>query len=199
MRVAVLVMLVSGSAPQVALPPSSGWEARADPAPAPEATATAFYVWRKDPNVRLRIGTMAALKQDYSPAFMMALAARMGKDARADGRTLQVTEALTFDVAGVPVGKLHTVDGRNQALLYWLPGAEGDVVVSLLGVDGAWDAHAEHEVARAVAGAMNLRAPAAARGEAVSVVTSWVAAGFAAAVLGAGLLGLWVNRRGRKA
>lgn len=150
---------VSAAAPELKLPPSEHWELTVDDAPPAGGSKGQFFMWKKDRNVQLRVGTFAAHRVDYTNEWVLAVSAEMGKQSRAAGRNLQVTEGLVFELDGASVAKLRTVDGDSKVILYWLPGEGGDVVLSLIGANGAWDDKAMREVERAVNGVKGLRRP----------------------------------------
>jgi hypothetical protein len=181
--------------PQMTLPPSDQWEEVKDPAPPADATHGRFFVSKKNPSIRLRVGTAKNLKLNYSDAFVIGVSEKMGARARAEGREFRVTQASVFELEGAAVAKLRIADGPNQSLLFWLPGESGDVVLSLMGVEGAWDDKAEAEVSKAVNAAKHLRRPELSMDE--WAVDAAVIAGAIAAVIG--IIVLLVVRRRRPA
>ncbi|MHB8876958.1 MAG: hypothetical protein ACYC8T_24950 [Myxococcaceae bacterium] len=171
-------LLAIGSAaaggPDLKLPPSDEWREIADPEPPPGTIDGRFFVWAGNPNVRLRVGAVKALRQSYDNAFVMGVSEEMGKRTRAGGPEVRVTEGITFKLDGASVAKLRTVDERDHTLLFYLPGDEGDVVVALMGLDGAWDKKAEDEVARTVNAVRHLRRPNMTLDESVGTATNVV-------------------------
>ncbi|MDP3154543.1 MAG: hypothetical protein Q8N23_17830 [Archangium sp.] len=81
---------------------------------------------------------------------MLAFAGKMAQQSRTAGGDLKVTEGLVFEADGAVVAKIRTTDGPTKTLMYWMPGSEGDAVVSLMGANGAWDDDAKEEVERSV-------------------------------------------------
>jgi hypothetical protein len=162
-RLALILALISMPAaalgPKLTLPPSDGWQELVDPAPPPEAKDGRFFVWKANPNVRLRIGRMPALKADYTSGYVSMLAERLAKQAREGGAELHISEAVALSLEGASVGRLKMADQKNPQLQFWLPGSDGDVLVVLFGVDGSWDTTAEKEVEHAIYRVEGLRKP----------------------------------------
>lgn len=171
--------------PELRLPPSDGWELAVDESPPPGGTYGQFFMWKKDHNIQLRVATFAAQQIDYTNAWVLAVSAEMGKQSRAAGRNLHVTEGLVFELDGVKAAKLRTEDGDSRVILYWLPGAGGDVVLSLIGANGAWDDKAMREVERTVNGVKGLRRPPPTLDASMLTATRLAVA----AVLGVALIG----------
>ncbi|MDP2274953.1 MAG: hypothetical protein Q8N23_17835 [Archangium sp.] len=68
MHVCLLVVVVAAP-PELRLPPSDSWEVADDPVPQPGVTGGKFFLWKKNHDVRLRYGTVAAMKQDYTQSW----------------------------------------------------------------------------------------------------------------------------------
>jgi hypothetical protein len=176
---------LAAAAPELKLPPSEHWELTVDDAPPAGGSKGQFFMWKKDRNIQLRVGTFAAHRVDYTHGWVLAISAEMGKQSRAAGRNLHVTEGLVFELDGASVAKLRTEDGDSKVILYWLPGDGGDVVLSLIGANGAWDDKAMREVERVVNGVKGLRRPAPTLDASMLTATHLAVL----AVLGVGLIG----------
>lgn len=184
--VCILVGALPGAAaPELKLPPSEHWELTVDDAPPAGGSKGQFFMWKKDRNIQLRVGTFAAHRVDYTHEWVLALSAEMGKQSRAAGRNLRVTEGLVFELDGASVAKLRTEDGDSKVILYWFPGDDGDVVLSLIGANGAWDDKATREVERVVNGVKGLRRPPPTIDASMLTATNLTVL----AVLGLGLIG----------
>jgi hypothetical protein len=198
-RCVLLLVWVScaslAASPVLKVPPSGEWEAVADPIPQPGASDGQFFVWKKNHDVRLRVATFKALREDYSNAYVMAVSAQMGKQSRAAGGNLKVTEGVVFEVDGAQVAKMRTEDGSSQVLLYWLPGEEGDVVVSLMGANGAWDPDAKEEVEHAVYSVKHLRRRGLSTDEAAETAVEVAFASVVVMVVVGGLAAVALRRR----
>ncbi|MDP1827548.1 MAG: hypothetical protein Q8L48_30030 [Archangium sp.] len=189
MRALLVCILVgaqlSAAAPELKLPPSEGWEVAVDDSPPTGGTHGQFFMWKKDHNIQLRVATFAAQRIDYTDAWVLAVSAEMGKQSRAAGRNLHVTEGLVFELDGAKAAKLRTEDGDSRVILYWLPGEGGDVVLSLIGANGAWDDKAMREVERSVNAVKGLRRPPPTLDASMLTATNLAVA----AVLGVALIG----------
>lgn len=180
--------------PELRIPPSDGWEAVADPVPQPGTTDGHFFVWKQDRNVRLRVATAPALHADYSSEYVLKLAAQMGEEFRTNGKQTRITEGLSFEVDGARVAKLQLADNASRTILWWLPAGGGDVIVSLMGTESAWDARARNDVERMVTGAKHLRRPGLTPDESVELAVT-VLLGVLVSLAGIGGLVALVARR----
>lgn len=193
MSLLLLLVLVAG--PDLRIPPSDNWEAATDPVPQSGLTGGQFFVWKKNPDIRLRFGTVTAMREDYTPGWVIAFSGAMAQKSRAAGGDLKVTAGVSFELDGARVAKIRMSDGPTQTLLYWLPGNEGDLALTLMGANGAWDDAAREEVERSANAVKGLRRTGPSLEE--SVETASYGAVFAAVALFVigGLIALAFRRR----
>ncbi len=138
---------------ELTLPPSADWEAKADPNPLPNTTATSrYFVKTSDPELSLRVVTDSTLRLDYSQVVVEALAKRLASDPQ-----LEVGAIKTLSIGGVLVGSVQVVDAARTSTLFYLPSEGGDRVLGLTAPTGR--AVDLKEIVTIVEGARHLRPP----------------------------------------
>ncbi len=119
----------------------------------------------------------------------------MGKEFRANAKQTRITEGLSFEIDGARVAKLELADGASRTMLWWLPAVGGDVIVSLIGTESAWDARAKNDVERMINGAKHLRRPGLTPDESAELAVTVVLGVLASLVVIGGLVALVARRR----